>query len=146
MMNTSEFDLTRFTKAQADSYATALAELRSGQKRSHWMWYIFPQLDGLGHSETAKYYAIKNLAEAQQYLNHPVLGKRLLECAEAVLAVEEKTILDIMGFPDNLKLNSSMTLFAHIANANPVFTAVIDKYFTGKQDDKTLQLLMRKTG
>jgi uncharacterized protein (DUF1810 family) len=135
------FDLTRFTKAQADSYATALAELKSGQKRSHWMWYIFPQLDGLGHSETAKYYAIKNMAEAQQYLNHPVLGKRLLECAEAVLSVQERTILDIMGFPDNLKLNSSMTLFAHIAHANPVFTAVIDKYFAGKQDDKTLQLL-----
>jgi uncharacterized protein (DUF1810 family) len=143
MTNTSVFDLTRFTQAQADSYATVLAELKNGQKRSHWMWYIFPQLNGLGHSETAKYYAIKNLAEAQQYLNHPVLGKRLLECAAAVLAVEGRTILDIMGFPDNLKLNSSMTLFAHISNSNSVFTAVIDKYFAGKQDDKTLQLLTR---
>jgi len=143
MTNTSEFDLTRFIEAQANSYTTALAELKNGQKRSHWIWYIFPQLDGLGHSETAKYYAIKNLAEAQQYLNHPVLGKRLLECTAAILAVEERTILDIMGFPDNLKLNSSMTLFAHITHSNPVFTAVIDKYFAGKQDDKTLQLLAR---
>ncbi|MDD1611341.1 MAG: DUF1810 domain-containing protein [Methylococcaceae bacterium] len=140
-MNSKEFDLTRFIEAQADSYATALSELKSGQKHSHWMWYIFPQLDGLGHSEIAKYYAIKSLAEAQQYLNHPVLGKRLLECTAAVLAVEGRTILDIMGFPDNLKLNSSMTLFAHIANSNPVFIAVIDKYFAGKQDVKTLQLL-----
>jgi len=140
--NTTDlFDLSRFINAQTDSYATALTELKSGYKQSHWIWYIFPQLDGLGHSSTAKYYAIKDITEAQQYLNHPVLGKRLLECTTAVLAVEGRTILDILGFPDNLKLHSSMTLFAHIADSNPVFTRVIDKYFDGKLDIKTLELL-----
>ncbi len=104
-------------------------------------WFIFPQFDGLAHSSTAKYYAIQSREEAQQYLNHPVLGKRLLECAAAVLAVEGRTILEIMGSPDNLKLNSSMTLFAQITNSNVVFTQVIDKYFEGKQDIKTIQLL-----
>lgn len=135
------FDLNRFIQAQANSYDKALAELKNGHKQSHWMWYIFPQLDGLGHSSTAKYYAIKSLAEAEQYLNHPILGKRLLACTEAVLAVNGKTILEILGFPDNLKLHSSITLFAQIARSNPVFTEVMDKYFAGKQDVKTLALL-----
>ncbi len=137
----TQFDLSRFMQAQADSYTTALAELKNGQKQSHWMWYIFPQLDGLGHSATAKYYAIKDLEEARLYLAHPVLGKRLLECSRAVLAVQGRSILDIMGFPDNLKLHSSMTLFARIANSNPVFTDVIEKYFDGIQDNRTLLLL-----
>ncbi len=137
----TQFDLSRFIQAQANSYTTALAELKNCQKQSHWMWYIFPQLYGLGHSATAKYYAIKNLEEARLYLAHPVLGKRLQECSRAVLAVQGRSILDIMGFPDNLKLHSSMTLFARIANSNPVFTDVIEKYFDGIQDIRTLLLL-----
>jgi uncharacterized protein (DUF1810 family) len=141
IVSNSKFDLSRFTQAQADNYTTALAELTNGQKQSHWMWHIFPQLDGLGHSATAKYYAIKDMEEARLYLAHPLLGKRLLECSRAVLAVQGRSILDIMGFPDNLKLNSSMTLFARTANSNPVFTDVIEKYFDGIQDIKTLLLL-----
>jgi uncharacterized protein (DUF1810 family) len=141
IVSNSKFDLSRFTQAQADNYTTALAELTNGQKQSHWMWYIFPQLDGLGHSSTAKYYAIKNMEEARLYLAHPLLGKILLECSRAVLAVQGRSILDIMGYPDNLKLHSSMTLFARIANSNPVFTDVIEKYFDGIQDIKTLLLL-----
>lgn len=140
-MNDDAVDLTRFLYAQVDSYATALAELKKGQKQSHWMWCIFPQFDGLGHSETAKYYAIKNRAEAQHYLNHPVLGQRLIECTKAVLAVEGKSISAILGFPDDLKLHSSMTLFAQFADTDSIFTRVIDKYFAGIADSKTLQLL-----
>lgn len=142
MINSNQlFDLSRFIEAQADCYTTVLAELKNGQKRTHWMWFIFPQLDGLGHSATAKYYALKNLEEARQYLAHPLLGKRLLECSAAVLAVQGRSILEIMGKPDNLKLNSSMTLFAQLATGDSVFNDVIEKYYDGKQDTKTLQLL-----
>jgi len=135
------FDLSRFTKAQEGVYDTALAELKSGQKRSHWMWYIFPQIDGLAHSSTAKYYAIKNIEEARQYLNHPVLGARLVECAEAVLSIEGRSVSQIFGYPDDLKLKSSMTLFASVPDSNPVFVRVLDKYFSRERDDRTLQLL-----
>ena len=135
------FDLSRFTKAQEGVYDTALAELKSGQKRSHWMWYIFPQIDGLAHSSTAKYYAIKSIEEARQYLNHPVLGARLVECAEAVLSIEGRSVSQIFGYPDDLKLKSSMTLFASVPDSNPVFVRVLDKYFSRERDDRTLQLL-----
>ena len=142
MVNASDtFDLNRFTSAQQNIYDSALAELRSGQKRTHWMWYIFPQIDGLGHSTTSKHYAIKSLEEARQYLNHPVLGKRLLECAEAVYAVEGRSVSEIFGYPDNLKLKSSMTLFASVAAPGSVFARVLDKYFNGERDALTLQLL-----
>jgi uncharacterized protein (DUF1810 family) len=135
-------DLNRFLTAQQDGvYDDALSELKNGHKCSHWMWFIFPQIKGLGYSETAQYYAIKNSEEAEQYLNHPVLGKRLLQCTHAVLAIENKTALDIFGEPDNVKLNSCMTLFAQLPNASPVFSRVIDKYFNGKLDTKTLALL-----
>lgn len=140
-VNVDRFDLNRFIEGQAKSYANILEELRGGEKRTHWMWYIFPQIDGLGNSANSKYYAIKSIEEARQYLSHPVLGKRLLECAEAVLAIEGRSISEIMGNPDNLKLKSSMTLFGYIAEANSVFVRVLDKYFHGQRDTRTLHLL-----
>ena len=135
------FDLNRFTDAQAGIYDTALAELKNGQKRTHWMWYIFPQIDGLGRSPTAKLYAIKSMEEARQYLNHPVLGPRLLECVEAVFAIDGRTASEIFGYPDELKLKSSMTLFASVAPPGSVFVRVLDKYFLGEPDVMTLRLL-----
>lgn len=137
------FNLNRFISAQNKVYDRVLAELNSGQKRSHWMWYVFPQLGGLGHSTTAKHYAIKSREEAQSYLNHPILGTRLVECTETVLAIEGRSISDIFGYPDDLKLKSSMTLFASVADANAPFLPVLDRYFQGEQDSKTLQLLAK---
>jgi len=136
------FNVQRFITAQERIYDTVLAELRSGQKRSHWMWYIFPQIDGLGHSPTAQHYAIKSLGEARQYLNHPVLGARLVECAEAVAAIEGRSVSAIFGYPDDLKLKSSMTLFASITeDPHSVFNRVLEKYFHGEPDERTLHLL-----
>jgi uncharacterized protein (DUF1810 family) len=138
------FDLSRFTKAQEGIYDSVLAELRSGRKRTHWIWFIFPQFAGLGHSPTSMHYAIKSIEEARQYLNHPVLGARLLECAKAVLAVEGRSASEIFGYPDDLKLKSSMTLFATVAeNPHSVFIRVLEKYFQGEKDERTLQLLER---
>lgn len=134
-------DLSRFMDAQQNIYDNVLAELRNGRKRTHWMWYIFPQIDGLGHSTTSKHYAIKSLEEARQYLNNPILGKRLLECAEAVFNIEGRSVSDIFGYPDNLKLKSSMTLFAYVAASGSVFDRVLDKYFNGERDALTLRLL-----
>ena len=136
-----QFDLNRFTSAQDGVYDNVLAELRSGQKRTHWMWYIFPQIEGLGRSATAKHYAIKSREEARQYLNHPVLGPRLLECAKEVLAIDGRTASKIFGYPDDLKLKSSMTLFASVAPPGSVFVRILDKYFHGGRDLLTLQLL-----
>ncbi|MFA5017171.1 MAG: DUF1810 domain-containing protein [Methylobacter sp.] len=142
MINASNtVDLSRFINAQENIYDSVLAELRNSWKRTHWMWYIFPQIDGLGHSATSKHYAIKSIEEARQYLNHPVLGQRLLECAEAVFAIEGRSISEIFGYPDNLKLKSSMTLFAYVSAPCSVFARIIDKYFNGEQDALTLQLL-----
>lgn len=134
-------DLRRFLDAQQGSYEIALSEIRRGQKRSHWMWFIFPQHVGLGISATSQRYAIKSAAEAGAYLNDPVLGRRLMECAEAVLRIEGRSAHDIFGSPDDVKLKSSATLFAHIAPAGSVFERVLTKYFGGKRDDKTLRLL-----
>ena len=134
------FNLSRFVSAQEKVYEGVLKELKNGSKRSHWMWYIFPQLDGLAQSTTSKYYAIKSREEALAYLNHPVLGSRLLECANTVLDVEGKSVSEIFGYPDNLKLKSSMTLFSEVAT-DSVFVRVLDKYFQGERDRKTLQLL-----
>ncbi len=134
-------ELKRFTEAQENDFERALAEIKRGRKQSHWMWYIFPQIAGLGFSETSKFYAIKNRAEAEDYLRHPVLGKRLIEISEALLAHENKTAHQIFGSPDDVKLKSSMTLFGAIENANPVFQAVLDKYFGGAKDQKTLELI-----
>src|SRR3989442_11173428 len=115
------FDLNRFLVAQQDDYDSALAEIKNGQKESHWMWYIFPQLDGLAFSATSKFYAIKSIAEAQAYLNHPILGPRLLECAEAVVAVDGLSAVEIFGRPDDLKLRSCATLFAAGPLSRPAF-------------------------
>jgi uncharacterized protein (DUF1810 family) len=116
------YDLNRFLSAQEGVYDRALAELKSGQKRTHWMWYIFPQIDGLGRSPTARYYSIKNIEEARQYLNHPVRGKRLLECTEALLAAKGRSLSEIFGYPDDLKFRSSMTLFEKIAGSGSAFS------------------------
>ena len=134
------YDLRRFTKAQRNTYDRALAELKNGKKQTHWMWYIFPQIDGLGHSATSRRYAIKSIEEARQYLNHPVLGKRLLECVKVILAIEGRSISEIFGDPDDMKLKSSMTLFTCIPNSPSVLFRVLDKYFNGNRDVKTLQL------
>ncbi|MEI7645307.1 MAG: DUF1810 domain-containing protein [Chloroflexales bacterium] len=135
------FDLQRFVHAQETVYAQVLAELRGGKKRTHWMWFIFPQLDGLGYSATAKRYAIKSHAEARQYLNHPILGKRLIACTEAILAISERSASEIFGSPDDVKLRSSMTLFAAVAPRDSVFAQVLARYFQGQPDSKTLSLL-----
>lgn len=135
------FDLSRFISAQERNYESAIAELRSGQKRTHWMWYVFPQIDGLAKSNTAKYYAIKSIEEARQYLNHPILGTRLLECVEAVLAIRGRSVSQIFGYPDDLKLKSSMTLFAYLENQPSLFVRIINKYFDGERDITTLHIL-----
>jgi uncharacterized protein (DUF1810 family) len=135
------FDLRRFMRAQEDAYDGVLAELRGGQKRSHWMWYMFPQIDGLGHSATAKHFAITGTDEARQYLTHPVLGARLVECADVVLSIEGRLSSAIFGYTDNLKLKSSMTLFESVAEPGSVFARVLDKYFDGERDVRTLRLL-----
>ncbi|MGZ5051125.1 MAG: DUF1810 domain-containing protein [Methylobacter sp.] len=140
MVSGDAYNLSRFTEAQQNSYRNALVELQAGRKQSHWMWFIFPQIDGLGHSATAKYYAIKSREEARQYLNHPVLGHRLLECVTALLSLEGRPAAEIFGYPDDLKLKSSMTLFAAVAS-EPLFAEVLDKYYNGQRDMATLQLL-----
>lgn len=135
------FDLNRFVQAQEEVYAQALAEIKLGRKRSHWMWFIFPQIDGLGYSSTAKFYAIKGKDEARAYLDHMLLGKRLIECAEALLKIESKSAAEIFGYPDDLKLRSSTTLFANVSPADSVFSRVLDRYFGGEPDQRTLELL-----
>ena len=135
------FDLARFLFAQEHIYDRALSEMRMGQKESHWMWFIFPQLEGLGRSSTAREFAIRSLDEARAYLGHPVLGPRLLECCRALLSQDGKSASDIMGFPDDIKLNSSMTLFSRVAGSHSEFGDVIEKYFSGRPDARTLGLL-----
>jgi uncharacterized protein (DUF1810 family) len=137
------FRLDRFVRAQDDgaTYDRALAELRAGRKRTHWMWFVFPQIAGLGRSGTAQQYAIASLAEAQAYLAHPVLGPRLLACAQAVAATEDRTAEQIFGGVDAVKLRSSMTLFARAAPDEPVFRDVLARYFAGAEDDATLERL-----
>ena len=140
-MNANENNLERFLDAHTKMYGQAIHELRMGKKRSHWMWYIFPQISGLGRSGTAKFYAIENIIEAQEYLNHPVLGARLFECTEAVLDIEEPNISKVLSSPDDMKLKSSMTLFSSISPSGNVFTQVLNKYFNGDHDNNTLRLL-----
>ncbi len=139
------YDLERFVEAQARNYPQALAELRRGRKQSHWMWYVFPQLEGLGASPTAQRYAISSLAEASAYLRHPVLGPRLVECADALLGLETRSAHEIFGWPDELKLRSSVTLFARVAPPDSVFSRVLDAYFNGEADAGTLQLLAMRS-
>lgn len=134
-------DLNRFLAAQEGIYDEALAEIRAGRKRSHWMWFIFPQFKGLGFSATTQHFAIRSAAEARAYLAHPVLGPRLVECAEAALAIEGRTAREIFGSPDDLKLRSSATLFASVSPDGSVFHRLLDKYFDGQPDRRTLELL-----
>ena len=135
------FELRRFVEAQEGVYAQALAELKGGRKRSHWMWFVFPQFDGLGFSSTAKHYAIKSLDEARAYLAHPLLGPRLRECADALLKVEGRSAAEIMGSPDDLKLRSCATLFAEITPDDSPFARLLQKHYRNQPDLKTLQLL-----
>ena len=136
---TGPFDLSRFVQAQdtAGTYAAALAELRAGRKRSHWMWFVFPQIAGLGHSSTARYYAICGLAEAMAYAAHPVLGTRLVECAQALAELPVTDAGAVLGPVDALKLHSSMTLFHRAAPTELAFSAVLDQYFQGIEDPGT---------
>jgi len=133
--------LQRFINAQEGIFQTALAEVMNGRKQSHWMWFIFPQIQGLGFSDTAKFYAIKDLKEAAAYMKHPVLGDRLLHFCKALLGLESSDARKIFGSPDDLKLKSSMTLFSLVPDADPVFEAVLNKFFAGKKDEKTLRIL-----
>ena len=135
------YDLRRFVRAQESDYERAVSEIKSGGKRTHWMWYIFPQFDGLAFSSTSQYYAIKSLAEARAYLDHPILGPRLLACAEAVVGVEGRSAREIFGSPDDLKLRSCATLFACVLPPGSVFDRLLAKYYRGERDRKTLELL-----
>lgn len=135
------FDLARFVRAQAPVYDQALAELRAGSKRSHWMWFVFPQVAGLGTSAMAQEFAIGNLDEARAYLAHPTLGPRLTECAAALIAVEGRSARAILGSPDDMKLRSSATLFAAVSGAGSVFHRILERYYDGRADERTLALL-----
>ena len=135
----TEDNLNRFLVAQKHSYQNALSEIKNGRKQSHWMWYIFPQIQGLGYSETARFYSIKDLAEAKSYLNDPILGKRLIEISSELLKLNGKSAHQIFGSPDDMKLRSSMTLFANVPNADLVFKQVLEKYFIGENDELTLE-------
>ncbi|WP_420153757.1 DUF1810 domain-containing protein [Siphonobacter sp.] len=134
-------DLNRFIEAQEEEYAQALSEIKRGRKRSHWMWYIFPQLKGLGSSHMAQHYGIANRAEAEAYIQHPVLGPRLIEISQALLKLPTSNATAVMGSPDDLKLRSCMTLFATLDASDPVFQRVLDKFYQGEADAQTLRLL-----
>ena len=140
-MGADQFGLARFVEAQAGVYAQVCSELRAGQKRSHWMWYVFPQIRGLGSSPMAQRYAISSLEEAKAYLAHPVLGERLRECTALVLGVEGKDVEAIFGYPDDLKFHSSMTLFAQAGDGEKIFVAALAKFFGGALDRATLALI-----
>ncbi|WP_198117284.1 DUF1810 domain-containing protein [Massilia rhizosphaerae] len=136
-----DFNLERFVEAQHGIYDAALAELRAGHKRTHWMWFIFPQIEGLGHSAMAQRYAIRSADEAAAYLAHPVLGPRLRACAAAVASHHDRGVDEIFGHPDNLKFHSSMTLFADIAPDEAIFQTCLDQFFDGRPDPATLERL-----
>ena len=135
------YNLDRFVQAQAEDYDTALAEIRRGRKRSHWMWYVFPQFAGLGSSPMSQRYAITSLRECEAYVRHPLLGPRLRTCSEAVLAIDGRSASDIFGDPDDMKLKSSATLFGCVSPNGSVFDRIIDKYFYGQADALTLRLV-----
>ena len=141
MTSGDPYDLDRFVQAQQGTYEQALSEIRSGRKRSHWMWFVFPQFDGLGFSATSRQYAIKSVAEAEAYLAHAILGPRLLEISAAALSVAGRTALEIFGSPDDMKLRSSATLFASVSRAGSVFDQLLERYFEGERDQRTLRLL-----
>ena len=140
-MNDDPYQLARFVEAQAGVYPEALAELRHGRKRSHWMWFVFPQMAGLGFSAMSQRYAIGNLDEARAYLAHPLLGARLQECCTALLELQGRSAHEIFGSPDDLKLQSSATLFERVAEPGSVFSRVLERYYAGRRDERTLQLV-----
>ena len=133
--------LQRFLDAQQTDYAVALSEIKRGRKASHWMWYVFPQIRGLGTSETSRYYAIKDIREAGSFLKHPVLGTRLIEICQALLDLQVNDANRIFGRPDDLKLRSSMSLFALIPDAHPIFQKILDRFFKGARDSRTAEIL-----
>ena len=135
------YDLNRFIEAQNTNYEDAVSELREGRKRSHWMWYVFPQITGLGNSAMSYRYGITSADEARAYLAHPVLGTRLIECAEAVLTIQNRSANEIFGSPDDLKLKSSATLFAQVSPPGSVFEQILDKYYSSERDSRTLTLI-----
>ena len=137
----SSDDLTRFLSDQDRAYSAVLDELRHGEKQSHWMWFIFPQLAGLGRTPQSRKFAIANLDEATRYLAHPVLGPRLLECATLVLGIKDKSAIEVFGETDAMKLRSSATLFAQVSPAGSVFHRILARYFNGARDERTLELL-----
>lgn len=139
MCNTES--LSRFTKAHRQAYRIALEEIKNGRKYSHWMWYIFPQIYGFGRSSTSKYYAIQGLEEAQLFIQDPYLGKNLIAICQVLLNLETNNATEIFGRPDDRKLKSSMTLFSLLPDADPVFQKVLDKYFNGEKDSRTLKVL-----
>lgn len=139
-MQNYEQDLERFLVAQAHVYPYALSEIKNGHKRSHWIWFIFPQIQGLGYSVKAQYYAIKNIEEAKAYMTHPILSKRLIEISNALLALHTNDAREVMGYPDDLKLKSSMTLFS-LVSENPIFQQVLDKFFYGEKDRQTILMI-----
>ena len=138
---TTQNSLQRFLDAQKEDYEVALKEIKKGRKTSHWMWYIFPQISGLGFSDTAKFYAIKDKNEATEYLNHDIWGKRLIEISTELLKLSTSNSVEVFGHTDSLKLKSSMTLFSLLENTDPVFQKVLDMFFGGMKDEKTIQLL-----
>jgi uncharacterized protein (DUF1810 family) len=138
---TKENNLKRFIDAQEADYKTALSEVKNGRKQSHWMWYIFPQIQGLGFSETSKFYAIKDMAEAEEFLKHPVLANRLINICNELVTLKSNDANKIFGSPDDVKLKSSMTLFSALPNTNPVFQLVLEKFFNGTKDSRTLQMI-----
>jgi uncharacterized protein (DUF1810 family) len=138
------FDLDRFVRAQDPVYLSVVAELRRGRKSGHWMWFIFPQLRGLGHSEMAHRYGLASAAEAAAYRAHSLLNARLLECTQLVLAVPERSIEEILGYPDDLKFHSCMTLFASVEPQDDLFRQALERYYQGKPDGQTLRLLQNK--
>ena len=133
--------LNRFIEAQEHIYEDVLEELSQGRKRSHWMWFIFPQIQGLGISPKAQYFAIKSKEEAIEYLAHPILGSRLIECCQKLMSIDNSTAFEILGTPDDLKLKSSMTLFATVSIEVTIFQEVLKKYFKGEKDSRTLSIL-----
>ena len=140
---TEPYDLDRFLKAQANDYDTALNELKAGRKCNHWIWYVFPQVAGLGHSPTSQFYAIKSLDEAAAYLRHPILGGRLHECLKALQPLEQTSASQVFGEVDAMKFRSSLTLFSEADPADPIVEVALDRWFGGGKDQKTLQLLRR---
>ena len=136
-----QYNLNRFVNAQLTTYECAMLELTKGRKESHWIWYIFPQIEGLGKSDIAKLYSIKSLEEGRAYLKHPLLGPRLTEACEILLSLKDASMDEVMGFPDDLKLLSSMTLFEALFDSNSIFTKMIEFYFDDERDENTLEII-----